>query len=455
MQTVDGRRVYRKFALKDCTASAVEAMLAAGQPVTSLLAGVGRAPARMAGTSPAGPVSSSGRIARQLAKSVFCSIASVVSCCAFRLSTNGGRVYVRRGQRQHTRLAAVNLNNYSNAHISSALRSLGFDGVQNTSKSRLIRWMKTHDVSTAALEHALQRTQNRFRNSNSGRKSAFHGIKGRDLSQLQNMLVMAGYPDARSWPEWKTLEYLKNLGLVQGGPDEGSHDMRSKPRRGGATRVGKSPRHSGRNHRKDKDRKGQSRRQWGDAEDDFYTFHLDDEAWDPDPTYESPRRSRRSNRKGNNSRRWDRDGFDDLDLEDMAMEDEFDYWEDDDDDDEFEAAWTERKEFEAAWTRRSWQAPPPQRPPQRPPAQRPPPKPVDPANAMAQAVRERWSPQHLSRVQAAMLLGIPQHASAQELRRAKRTSILRWHPDCNPKDPNSEAALRLVVAAADLLDQGS
>lgn len=79
------------------------------------------------------------------------------------------------------------------------------------------------------------------------------------------------------------------------------------------------------------------------------------------------------------------------------------------------------------------------------PAPAPPP---DAAEGMAMALRQKWSPDTLSQAQARSILGLSAHHSTEELRSARKQSLIRWHPDRNPDRADASSALRLVLAAA-------
>lgn len=117
-----------------------------------------------------------------------------------------------------------------------------------------------------------------------------------------------------------------------------------------------------------------------------------------------------------------------------------------------QAAWDDEDEswFEEYTRQRSQWRPPldPRPPPERVPWQQ---AAATAEEAMDQALHQGWAAERLSRAQAASLLGTSGRPSAEEVTRARKQLVLRYHPDRNPGDPKAEAALRLVVAASDRL----
>ncbi|CAK0896978.1 unnamed protein product, partial [Prorocentrum cordatum] len=74
-----------------------------------------------------------------------------------------------------------------------------------------------------------------------------------------------------------------------------------------------------------------------------------------------------------------------------------------------------------------------------------------PERVMEQALAEGWAPGALTRPQACLLLGLLPWSSPEDVSAAKRRIVAKVHPDRNPGKPGAEQALRLALAAADLL----
>lgn len=78
------------------------------------------------------------------------------------------------------------------------------------------------------------------------------------------------------------------------------------------------------------------------------------------------------------------------------------------------------------------------------------PLPNTPEKVLERALREAWPPEQLSKARAFALLGIAKDSAPEERRRAKTSLVLQWHPDQNA-DPRASDALRLVMAAAEVV----
>lgn len=75
----------------------------------------------------------------------------------------------------------------------------------------------------------------------------------------------------------------------------------------------------------------------------------------------------------------------------------------------------------------------------------------DPVDAVRKAVQEGLEPHNLSHSKASRLLGVSLNPTVVEVRSARRKLILEFHPDQNQDDPLATPALRLVMAAVEML----
>mmetsp|Transcript_162548 Transcript_162548/g.521077 ORF Transcript_162548/g.521077 Transcript_162548/m.521077 type:complete len:580 (+) Transcript_162548:91-1830(+) len=76
---------------------------------------------------------------------------------------------------------------------------------------------------------------------------------------------------------------------------------------------------------------------------------------------------------------------------------------------------------------------------------------MSPEVAMAKALRDGWQEGQLSRTQASQLLGTATYPTSDDVTRARKQLVLKYHPDRNPDDNNAATAFRLVMAASKVL----